>query len=146
MYALLRHVRPLVLSSERVVARQVKPLGWTVGMRAVAEVLDEIGPSTVPQVAARLDLPRQAVQRLVDDLGALGHVATEPNPAHRRSVLVRLTADGQQAFGTLKQAELERLARLVPDVSAADLAVATRVLAALDDDVRTLVQEGTADG
>lgn len=141
VYALLRHVRPLVLNSERIVGRQTKSLGWTVGMRAAVEVLSESGPSTVPQIALQLHLPRQAVQRVVDELRKLGDVVTEPNAAHRRSVLIRLTDDGAEKFAVLKDRELNRLAKLLPTVSPDDLSTAIAVLAALDDDVRALAQE-----
>ncbi|MFC0673824.1 MarR family winged helix-turn-helix transcriptional regulator [Brachybacterium hainanense] len=145
VHALLRLTRPLVLNSERIVARQLRQSGWTVGMRAVAEVLDGIGPATVPQIASELDLPRQAVQRLTDDLRTLGHVVTTPNPAHRRSVLVRLTAEGASVFGAVRDRERRRLEQLLPGVSEEDLATATAVLAALDDDIRTLAREATDD-
>ncbi|WP_153395668.1 MarR family winged helix-turn-helix transcriptional regulator [Ornithinicoccus halotolerans] len=136
VYALLRHVRPVVLGSARVVETGVRAVGWTVGSRAVVEVLYEDGPATVPQVATRLDLPRQGVQRHVDDLLELGHVATQPNPRHRRSHLVTVTEAGRETFGRLRERELRQLRQLAPDCTDGDIATATAVLAALHRDIR----------
>lgn len=134
--ALLRHVRPIVLNSARAVEALVAPVGWTVGTRAVVEVLVEEGPLTAPALGARLDLPRQGVQRHVNLLLRLGHVRTRTNPRHRRSVLIELTDEGRDTFGRIRARELAVLGDLAPEIRAADLAAATRVLAALERDIR----------
>ena len=85
---------PIVLNSARVVEGEVRALGWTVGSRAVMEVLGAEAPLTVPHVAARLSLARQNVQRQVDQLTRLGHLHATPKPAHRRSGGLRVVADG----------------------------------------------------
>ncbi|WP_148572893.1 MarR family winged helix-turn-helix transcriptional regulator [Nocardioides caldifontis] len=136
VYEVLRHVRPLVLESTRVVESRVAPLGWTVGSRAVVELLAARGASTVPQLAGLLSLARQNVQRLVDGLRELGHVRVVENPAHRRSVLIDLTPAGHGAFARLHDQELDELATLAPEIGVRDLATAARVLAALERDVR----------
>lgn len=135
VYALLRHVRPIVLGSARAVESGVRDLGWTVGTRAVVEVLAETGAATVPQLGARLSLARQNVQRHVDELVRLGHATTRPNPRHRRSVLVELTPEGRRSFTALHARELERLTSLAADCTDAELATAERVLAALERDI-----------
>jgi DNA-binding MarR family transcriptional regulator len=136
VYALLRLVRPIVLNSARVVEAEVSALGWTVGSRAVMEVLCGEAPMTVPQVAARLSLARQNVQRHVDELVRLDHVTTSPNPAHRRSVLIRPTEAGRAAFRDLHDRELATLAQLAVACTDRELAIAARVLGALDHDIR----------
>jgi len=136
MYELLRLVRPIVLNSARVVEVEVRSLGWTVGSRAVMEVLSLEAPMTVPQVAARLSLARQNVQRHVDELNRLGHVIASPNPAHRRSVLIEPTATGHAAFRNLHARELADLAQMAPACTDLDLDIATAVLRALDQDIR----------
>lgn len=141
VYDMLRLLRPLVLNSTRVVEERVRAEGWTVGMRAVVEVLAEGGDATVPAIGRRMDLPRQAVQRHVDDLVALGHVTPRPNPAHRRSVLIALTPAGQGAFGRVRASEFAELAGLAPECSATELRTAVRVLMALDRDVRAKAGE-----
>lgn len=106
------------------------------GARAVMEVLVDGGPGTVPQVAARLDLARQNVQRHVDELRRLDHVDARPNPSHRRSVLIEPTALGEKAFGEVRERELTAMAELAPEVEVEEIRRATVVLAAVDRDVR----------
>lgn len=137
VYELLRHVRPLVLNSARVVERRLTEHHWTVGMRAVMEVLDGHGPLPVPALARDLDLARQNVQRHVDDLRRLGHVEQRPNPGHRRSVLIAATTAGAAVFAAVRSAELDALGAIAPECTAEDLAGAARVLAAVDRDVRS---------
>jgi DNA-binding MarR family transcriptional regulator len=136
LYDVLRHVRPLTLNSARVVEAGLQRHGLTVGMRAVLEVLAEQGAATVPQVAATLDLKRQGVQRLVNELLARGHVEQQPNPRHRRSALITLTARGHRAFEAVRTEELSQLGALVPDCSDAEIRTTEKVLAALSADVR----------
>jgi DNA-binding MarR family transcriptional regulator len=136
IYALLQLVRPIVLNSARVVEGEVRALGWTVGSRAVMEVLCAEAPLTVPQVAARLSLARQNVQRHVDQLTRLDHLHAIPNPAHRRSVLIHPTAAGRRAFGSLHARELLDLADLATTCSDQDLQTAGRVLKAFDVDIQ----------
>ncbi len=135
MYELLRHVRPVVLGSARVVDATVRDVGWTVGSRAVVEVLSARGPSTVPEVATQLTLARQNVQRQVDHLTRLGHVRSRANPAHRRSLLVMLTPAGRKAFDRIHAHEVAELALLAAECSDEELAVAGRVLAAVERDI-----------
>ena len=133
---LLRLVRPIVLSSARVVEADVRSLGWTVGSRAVMEALESEAPLTVPQIAIRLSLARQNVQRHVDELIRLDHLHATPNPAHRRSVLIQPTAQGREAFRTLHARELADLADLAHTCTDQDLETAAQVLTALHHDIR----------
>lgn len=141
VYDVLRPLRPLVLNSARVVEDRVRAEGWTVGMRAVVEVLAEGGEATVPAIGRRMDLPRQAVQRHVDDLRARRHVTTRSNPAHRRSMLITLTDAGRAAFDRVRTSELAELAGLAPECSDTELRTAIRVLTALERDVRAKAGE-----
>lgn len=133
IYSLVSLTRPVVLGSARVVEARARALGWTVGSRAVLEVLAADAPLTVPQVASRLSLARQNVQRHVDELVRLGDLRATANPAHRRSVLLEPTAAGLGRFGSLHDRELADLEGLVPTCSDQDLETATRVLTALRD-------------
>ena len=137
IYSLLRHLRPIVLGSARRVESGMQGLGWTIGTRAVVEVLAESGPATVPQLGARLSLARQNVQRHVDELVRLGHADTALNPAHRRSVLIGLTPAGAKSWAELHAREVDQLASLVADCTDDEVAVAVRVLAALERDINS---------
>ena len=66
------------------------------------QVLGAIALSPVPlpvaHIARNMGLTRQAVQRVVDDMRADGLVCLEPNPHHRRAMLVVMTAAGNTAY------------------------------------------------
>lgn len=77
----------------------VAPLGltsarWQV-MGAIAEAQ---GALPVAGIARNMGLVRQSVQRIADELAALGIVRFEPNPHHRRAKLVQLTERGAALF------------------------------------------------
>lgn len=135
LYDVLAHARPLTRASARVVEATWRVHRVSVGMRAVLAVLDDAGPSPVPEIAARLDLSRQAVQRHVNDLRAVGMVATRLNPSHRRSVFVALTDLGRRLWQAQHRAELDALAPMAAGCSTGDLETAARVLEALEADV-----------
>jgi len=136
LYRVLEQVRPLVLNSARVVEASLKPLGLTVGMRAVLEVLAEHGPATVPAIGERLDLARQGVQRHVNDLIERDQVVSRPNPGHRRSVLIALTDAGAETIRRISDDERRDLAQMAPDCTAEEIAATVKVLKALNRDVR----------
>ncbi len=60
----------------------------------------EDGPHTVRGLAERTQLPKPAVSRVLDRLGALGLSRRVADPRDKRSVLVACTAEG---FGFLRQ-------------------------------------------
>lgn len=91
--------------------------GQTVARWHVMSVVSE-SPLTVPQIARRLGLARQSVQRVVDDLVATGHLEQRLNPAHRRSVLVQLTGHGRTALRDVNAASHVKRAE---ELSRADL-------------------------
>jgi DNA-binding MarR family transcriptional regulator len=97
---------------------------------------------TVPEIAHRLGLTRQSVQRVVDDLVTTGMVELLPNPMHARSPRAALTKAGartlEQLFAASDQDRAELLERA--HVSARQLAAARSTLQALlaafaDEDV-----------
>jgi DNA-binding MarR family transcriptional regulator len=55
-------------------------------------------PLPVARIARNMGLTRQAVQRLVDDMRAEGLVRLEPNPHHRRAMLVVTTDTGDAVY------------------------------------------------
>lgn len=85
----------------------------------------EEGPHTVRGLAERTRLPKPAVSRVLDRLGALGLTRRVADPRDKRSVLVACTADGF-TFLKLVRGMLEQSAN-----SAADAAAGPPV--ALDD-------------
>lgn len=96
--------------------------------RGVLTSLVKLGPQTVPQMAAVRPVSRQHIQTIVDSLAADGLVETIDNPAHKRSVLVRLTARGRTAVRDIARRESALLTSLDVGVSAAEIDRATAVL------------------
>jgi len=89
------------------------------------------GPLTVPELARMRPVTRQHIQKLADELAAQGLVAFEPNPAHKRSQLVRLTPAGERLFEQLTR----RFGRLADEIARGldekKLALTAETLAAL---------------
>lgn len=102
--------------------------GISVGVRAVLDLLRERGPMTVPQMRRAQSLSRQFVQRMVNDAAAQGLVESIPNPAHQRSVLIQLTADGRAAIGAIVAREHAVLRQTGGNLTDADVAASIRVL------------------
>src|SRR5215469_9130333 len=55
-------------------------------------------PLSVAQIARNMELTRQAVQRLANEMAADGLMRFAPNPHHQRAKLVVLTPTGKSAF------------------------------------------------
>ena len=106
------------------------PLGQTQARWQVIGAVSE-ATRTVPQVARRMGITRQGVQRVVDLLVDEGMIALLPNPDHARSPLLLLTQKGrrlEQKLGDvgarwsesmaegLKTRDLKRAVAVVRDV------------------------------
>jgi len=129
--ALLDEVRLLwhvaVRAGERLHGRE--PI--TLGMRAVLEFLLVNGAATVPGIARRRHVTRQHVQGLVNALLALGLATLGENPAHRRSGLVQLTAEGRRTIERMRRREREFFRRAGPGVPAGEMKGAVETLRAV---------------
>ena len=80
-----------------VIAAQV---GQTQARWQLMSVVSE-GRWTVPDAARDLGVTRQGVQRIADELVADGLAQYVPNPRHRRSPLVQLTARGRDTLAKI---------------------------------------------
>jgi DNA-binding MarR family transcriptional regulator len=96
--------------------------------------IDAGGALTVPQIARRLGVSRQNEQRVVTELVEEGLAELVPNPDHKTSPLVRLTAEGNRVLDSINRrgddshqaimqsfpaARVEELRRLLRDFTAA---------------------------
>lgn len=63
------------------------------------------GPATVSEVARRMGLRRQSVQRTADLLVGEGVAAFDENPRDRRARLLRLTDAGRHALQVIERAQ-----------------------------------------
>ena len=63
-------------------------------MTVLNAVVEADRPPTVPQIGRSLGQPRQIVQRAANSLLESGLIEAEPNPDHKRAVLLRPTTEG----------------------------------------------------
>ena len=86
---------------------------------------------TVSQIARRLGLKRQSVQRTVDQLAGQGIVELQPNVDHLRAALVVLSGEGRRVLATLETRQQAWLARCLRGVPRHELEKLARSLATL---------------
>ena len=89
-------------------------------------------PLTVPQIARRMGLSRQAVQRVANDLAAEGLIAWGDNPDHKRAKLVLLTPAGEQAYAEADRRQIAWSNGLAKGLDPEAVAAALQVLTALN--------------
>jgi len=123
----------------RAVAEAAVPAtdGFTVSHRGVMESLASGGAQTVPALARARPVARQRIQVLVNDLSAWGLVEALPNPAHRRSALMALTAAGRRRFDAILAAEEEVLSSIPFSLSARRMVAVAEELSQLWQDLET---------
>ncbi|WEB42817.1 MarR family winged helix-turn-helix transcriptional regulator [Streptomyces yunnanensis] len=138
LYGVIRRLWPLHRTIVRAVERELEGTGMTAGEHALLDALRTHGPRTVPQLARSLGLDRQPVQRWVNHAADLGLVVTAPNPAHRRSSLIRLTDEGTEVMRGIQDAEAAELRRGLADLSPGEVRTALRVLDRLGEEFRHL--------
>jgi DNA-binding MarR family transcriptional regulator len=85
-------------------------------------------PLTVPQIARRMGLTRQAVHTTVNRLVADGLVELVPNADHRRSQLVSLTELGTARYRAIDEKQASWVNELSAGLRPRDLHTAARVL------------------
>ena len=107
-------------AAKRIRRHQVErlaPLGLTPAQsRALRVIIGTEGPLRMTDLARRLDIVPRSATTLVDALEADGLVTREPDPANRRSLLVRPTDEGRavraRIAGTRREAAREVLSPL----------------------------------
>jgi len=111
-----------------------RPVGQTSARWQVLAAIED-APASVAQVARRLRLARQSVQRVADLLERDGLAVYEDNPAHRRAKLLALTDRGREILASIQAAQRVWANDLGAAIGERDLrsasAVLTRVLEAL---------------
>ncbi|MEU5164254.1 MarR family winged helix-turn-helix transcriptional regulator [Streptomyces sp. NPDC020875] len=112
----------------RAVERTAPAEGMPAGVRAVLDLLRRHGPMSVPQLSRGQALSRQFVQRMVNGAEAAHWVEPVPNPAHRRSPLIRLTAAGDAALTAVTRREREFLRGAGGELTGAEIAACAKVL------------------
>jgi DNA-binding MarR family transcriptional regulator len=92
-------------------------------------------PDTVAEVARRMNLARQSVQRVADVLEEAGLVEYLPNPADRRAKLVRVTQSGADLLDELELRQQMWLREVVGNLSEADIDAAARLVEKLSAEI-----------
>ncbi len=119
-------VEALVRASRRLrhaSVRDLAPLGLTPAQERALRVVARAGSDGIRmgELAGRMSVVPRSATGVVDGLEEAGLVERVPDPASRRSVLVRLTPGGR---------------RVQDDMAAARLSAAEDLLGALDDEER----------
>jgi len=106
LYDLILLARPIHQQVDAAIAAMLSETTVTVRMRAVLEQLESLETATVPQVAKQLEIQRQYVQVMMNEVEAAGLVKKQVNPAHKRSVLFGLSSAGKNVIAQIRKAEM----------------------------------------
>jgi DNA-binding MarR family transcriptional regulator len=124
----------LLAAGNRLAARE----GLTAARWQVLGAVALVGrPLTVPQIARRMGLTRQAVQASVNRLLAEALVEARDNRDHRRSPLIGVTELGSQKYAAVDRRQARWINELAAGLKITDLAVAARVVGELGDRLET---------
>lgn len=104
-----------------------RPAGQTLARALVLRQIDS-GPVPVAEIARRLGLKRQSVQRVADLLVDEGQVTFEENPNHRRARLARLTESGRATLEAIDAEQRDWSQTLGQQIGAHKLEQASRLL------------------
>ncbi len=102
-------------------------------LRVLAAMADEEQPRTVSQLARRLGLSRQAVQRLVNDLEAGELVVWLPNPDHARAQLACMTERSRAIYAEAQGRRLALVEALSRGLEPAWVEVGSGLLTVIDN-------------
>ena len=133
---LIANVYELAAVSRRESEAIAAALGVTVTQWHTMSVLSD-NDVTVPSIARRLGVTRQAVQRVADQLVGSGHVERQENPSHRSSPVMHLTDLGRRALQALWEASDEPRAQITRGLSVEELRAASATLEKLLDGFKT---------
>ena len=99
-----------------------KPYGLTSARWQVIGAIDLAGqPMTVAQIARRMGLSRQAVQRIVNDLIKIGLLKPTLNIDHKRSPLIAISNKGEKVMSKVNQAQIVWVNQLSKRISKQDI-------------------------
>ena len=92
--------------------QMARPVGLTVARwQVLGAVLRE--PGTASDIARRMGLSRQSVQRLVNALMSENLLVSRDNPAHKRAPLIEPTQAGRDAVGRIAPHQVDFAGRLI---------------------------------
>ncbi|HEV8339878.1 MAG TPA: MarR family transcriptional regulator [bacterium] len=121
---------------ERHGRRIVEPFGQTPTGWLVLGAVDE-EPRTVSQIARRMGVTRQGVQRVAHALVKNRHAAFADNPDHRRSPILTLTPRGRQVLARIDAVQAIWSNRLAEPLPLQDLANAVQTIRRVTDRLKS---------
>jgi DNA-binding MarR family transcriptional regulator len=93
---------------------------------------------TIPQIARRMGITRQGVQRVADELVREDLADLTDNPDHRRSPLLTLTAGGRRTLAQINRSQAAWSSEVAATFEYPDLEDAVRMLKAATRRLRDL--------
>jgi len=99
--------------------------------KKVAEILRDKGAATVPEVASSLQVSRQFVQTVCNQLEREGLLRFSPNPRHKRSRLASLTREGRKVMAMVRRREEAIIKKGLPAVERQGVIQASQTLRCL---------------
>lgn len=128
LHALFAEATALANQLRRTAASSSGQANSPAGGWSLLQVLDRLGPLTVPAIARIRAVSRQSTQTLVNRLEAHGYVTLSANPAHKKSSLVHLTDRGRRLLAVATARESKSSEALLPYVAESRLVSAARLL------------------
>jgi len=125
---LLTEVSALAIRLKQDARRVQSSVNVPGGGHNVLRMLRLFGALTVPQIARLDSTSRQNIQTVVNRLEKQGCVESTPNPAHKRSGLLRLTDRGVAASDVVSRNANEYQEKVLAHLSQSDLTRATELL------------------
>ena len=107
--------------------RLTRPSGQSSARWQVLGAVEQ-GALPVAEIARRMGLTRQSVQRTADLLVTDGLLKFRDNPSHRRAKLVVLTPRGESILSEITRRQVGWSNRLAKDLPPKDLETAVRLL------------------
>jgi len=117
--------------------RLAKPMGLTSSRWQVLGAVEEQA-LPVAQIARKMGLARQNVQRLADVLQKEGIIDYSPNPAHQRAKLVGLTPKGRRAMQELGELQALWANRIASGATAAEIQSVLDIMKKLRSRIETI--------
>ncbi len=123
--------------------KELEPLGLTFGQaRALRLLARAAEPVRIGALAARLEVVPRSATTMVDALEAAGLVSRQADPADRRSVLVGLTAAGDELLARLGHARRASAEALFARLDAAQREQLLELLSTLNERAPATGDEG----
>lgn len=133
LYPFIWKIRRVFQQLRSVSDAMLEDLEINASERAVLEALSGEEASSVPQIAKRLNVSRQYVQVLVNELLTKELVNSAENPSHKRSPLISITSKGGKLFAAISESERDLLNVLQSSFSNTDLAISLKTLETLEE-------------